>query len=54
MKKPKTKTILMFFFLLLWAAAMIALVIIGFTSLQPAGIGNLQNSATRSAPPGDS
>ncbi|MEY2341585.1 hypothetical protein AB4090_05680 [Acidithiobacillus sp. IBUN Pt1247-S3] len=39
MKKPKRSSLLMFLFLLLWAVAMVALVIIGFTSIQPAGIG---------------
>ncbi|XTI71640.1 hypothetical protein ACQAYK_08025 [Acidithiobacillus sp. AC3] len=39
MKKPKRSTLLMFLFLVLWAAAMVALVIIGFTNIQPAGIG---------------
>ncbi|MDD3759702.1 MAG: hypothetical protein PHO57_02590 [Acidithiobacillus sp.] len=39
MKKPKRSTLLMFLFLVLWAVAMVALVVIGFTNIQPAGIG---------------
>ncbi|MFA7496093.1 MAG: hypothetical protein AB7C98_10685 [Acidithiobacillus sp.] len=46
MKKPKIGTVIFALFLVLWAAAMIALVVIGFTSIQPAGIGS---SATASA-----
>ncbi|WP_248886124.1 hypothetical protein [Acidithiobacillus acidisediminis] len=39
MQKRNRSTLLMFLFLLLWAAAMVALVVIGFTNIQPAGIG---------------
>ncbi|MGC9128604.1 MAG: hypothetical protein ACP5GA_07745 [Acidithiobacillus sp.] len=48
MKRPKTGTLLMGLFLLLWAAAMVGLVVIGFTNIQPAGIGS--SSSTNSAP----
>ncbi|MCE5359600.1 hypothetical protein [Candidatus Igneacidithiobacillus taiwanensis] len=40
MKKPKRSSVLLFLFLILWAVAMVGLVIIGFTNIQPSGIGN--------------
>jgi len=46
MKRPKTGTLLMGLFLLLWAAAMVGLVIIGFTQIQPAGIGTTSPSSS--------
>ncbi|WP_308388392.1 hypothetical protein [Acidithiobacillus sp. AMEEHan] len=49
MKKPKRSTLLMFLFLVLWAAAMVGLVIIGFTSIQPAGIGKAGVTTQQSA-----
>ncbi len=49
MKKPKRSSVLLFLFLILWAAAMVGLVIIGFTNIQPSGIGN--TGATQASAP---
>ena len=55
MKRPKTVTLLMGLFLLLWAAAMVGLVVIGFTNIQPAGIGSSSPSqSTQVAHPAES
>lgn len=55
MKRPKTGTLLMGLFLLLWAAAMVGLVVIGFTNIQPAGIGSTSPSqSTQVAHPAES
>ncbi|MBN2679594.1 hypothetical protein HHS34_007050 [Acidithiobacillus montserratensis] len=48
MKKPKIGTVLFALFLVLWAAAMVALVVIGFTNIQPAGIGNAATASSAS------
>ncbi|WP_172437708.1 hypothetical protein [Acidithiobacillus marinus] len=49
MKKPKIGTLLFALFLVLWAAAMVALVVIGFTNIQPAGIGSAATTSSTSA-----
>ena len=54
MKKPKRSSLLMFLFLFLWAAAMVALVIIGFTSIQPAGIGKAGATQQNTSAPAQS
>ncbi|MBU2761280.1 hypothetical protein [Acidithiobacillus sulfurivorans] len=49
MKKRKTGPLLFALFLVLWAAAMIALVVIGFTNIQPAGIGTAATASSASS-----
>ncbi|MBU2739551.1 hypothetical protein [Acidithiobacillus concretivorus] len=46
MKKRKTGPLLFALFLVLWAAAMIALVVIGFTNIQPKGIGTAATASS--------
>jgi hypothetical protein len=53
MKRPQKGPLFFAVFLVLWASAMIALVIIGFTSIQPAGIGNAATASAASPVPDD-
>ncbi len=53
LKRPKIGTLLFALFLVLWAAAMIALVVIGFTSIQPAGIGTAATASNTSSAVGE-
>jgi hypothetical protein len=54
LKKRKTGPLLFALFLVLWAAAMIALVVIGFTNIQPAGIGTATTASSASSSVKDS
>ncbi|MBU2742801.1 hypothetical protein HF670_06435 [Acidithiobacillus thiooxidans] len=49
MKKRKVGPLLFALFLVLWAAAMIALVVIGFTNIQPKGIGSAASAPNASS-----
>ncbi|MFA7655672.1 hypothetical protein [Acidithiobacillus thiooxidans] len=49
MKKRKVGPLLFALFLVLWAAAMVALVVIGFTNIQPKGIGSAASAPNASS-----
>ncbi len=51
MKRPQIGPLLVAVLLVLWACAMVALVIIGFTRIQPQGTGTAPAHAVRSSPP---
>jgi hypothetical protein len=51
MKRPQIGPLLVAVLLVLWACAMVALVIIGFTRIQPQGTGSAPAHAVRSSPP---
>jgi len=54
LKKRKVGPLLFALFLVLWAAAMVALVVIGFTNIQPKGIGTAATASSASSSAKDS
>jgi len=54
LKKRKVGPLLFALFLVLWAVAMVALVVIGFTNIQPKGIGTAATASSASSSVKDS